>query len=120
MAYPVLTPNLKVRGSRLCAVSRPGANWINLLSWHRTIPSLIVEITGPEIYKLGLVVLTPGGILNQGMQAALAAGAKHVAIFGAASEAFSQRNLNCSIAESLKRFEEVMRLTRDNNVAVRG
>ena len=54
------------------------------------------------------------------MQAALAAGAKQVAIFGAASEAFSQRNLNCSIAESLKKFEDVMKLATENSVAVRG
>ena len=54
------------------------------------------------------------------MQAALAAGAREVAIFGAASEAFSQRNLNCSVAESLRRFEGVMKLAGESGVAVRG
>ena len=49
-------------------------------------------------------VLTPN---MKGFEAALAAGADEVVIFGAASEAFSQRNINCSIAESIARFEPV-------------
>jgi len=56
----------------------------------------------------------------KGYESALAAGAKEVAIFGAASESFSQRNINCSIAESLKRFEPVARKAHDDGVAVRG
>jgi hydroxymethylglutaryl-CoA lyase len=43
----------------------------------------------------------------KGMEAALAAGVDEVVIFGAASEAFSQKNINCSIAESIERFREV-------------
>ncbi|MBL0283625.1 MAG: hydroxymethylglutaryl-CoA lyase [Zoogloea sp.] len=50
-------------------------------------------------------VLTPN---LQGFEAALAAGATEVAVFGAASESFSRKNINCSIAESLTRFEPVM------------
>lgn len=45
----------------------------------------------------------------KGLEAALERGVKEVAIFAAASESFSQRNINCSIAESLARFEPVMR-----------
>lgn len=56
----------------------------------------------------------------KGFQNALAAGAKEVAIFAAASEAFSNKNLNCSIAESLKKFQEVARAAEDNGVRVRG
>jgi isopropylmalate/homocitrate/citramalate synthase len=56
----------------------------------------------------------------QGFEGALKAGATEVAIFGAASEAFSQRNLNCSIADSLKRFGEVAAAARKHNIAVRG
>jgi hydroxymethylglutaryl-CoA lyase len=51
---------------------------------------------------------------------ALAARAKEVAIFGAASESFSQRNINCSIAESLLRFEEVMAVAKEQGLRVRG
>ncbi len=56
----------------------------------------------------------------QGLEAALAAGVKEVAVFGAASEAFSQKNINCTIAESLARFEPVARAALDAGVAVRG
>jgi len=56
----------------------------------------------------------------QGLQAALDAGVREVAVFAAASEAFSQRNINCSIAESLKRFEPVLDAARQHGVRVRG
>ena len=58
--------------------------------------------------------------LAQGFERALDAGAKEVAIFAAASEAFSQRNTNCSIAESLARFEPLVKAAREADVAVRG
>ena len=62
-------------------------------------------------------VLTPN---LQGFEAALAAGADRVAVFAAASEAFSKKNINCSIAESIDRFAPVMAAAREAKVAVRG
>lgn len=62
-------------------------------------------------------VLTPN---MRGLEAALAAGADEVVIFGAASEAFSRRNINCSIAESIERFEPVARAAADAGVRLRG
>jgi len=62
-------------------------------------------------------VLTPN---LQGFEAALAAGATEVAVFGAASESFSRKNINCSIAESLTRFEPVMLAAKAAGVRVRG
>jgi isopropylmalate/homocitrate/citramalate synthase len=59
-------------------------------------------------------------ILLQGFERARAAGADEVAIFGAASEAFSQKNINCSIAESLERFKEVVAAAAAANIPVRG
>ncbi len=56
----------------------------------------------------------------RGFEDALAAGVKEVAVFAAASEAFSQRNINCSISESLKRFEPIMDMARNHDVRVRG
>ena len=56
----------------------------------------------------------------KGFEAARAAGATEVAIFGAASEAFSRRNINCSIAESLERFRPVADAARQAGVKVRG
>ena len=62
-------------------------------------------------------VLVPG---MQGFEAAVAAGAGEIAVFGAASEAFSQHNINCSIAESLERFAPVIVAARQRNIKVRG
>ena len=56
----------------------------------------------------------------QGLEAALAARADTVVVFGAASEAFSQKNINCSIAESIERFRPVVAAALAAGVAVRG
>ena len=56
----------------------------------------------------------------KGFEAALAAGAEEIAVFGAASEAFSRKNINCSIAESLARFEPVAKAAKQRGLAVRG
>ncbi|CAB4004027.1 hydroxymethylglutaryl- lyase, mitochondrial isoform X2 [Paramuricea clavata] len=72
------------------------------------------------IHKNPLVsypVLTPN---IQGFDAAVESGAEVVAIFGAASETFSRTNLNCSIEESLKRFEKVCEAALKKMVRVRG
>lgn len=61
--------------------------------------------------------LTPN---ERGMRAALDANVDEVAIFAAASESFSQKNINCSIEESLARFTPIMELARKNNIPVRG
>lgn len=56
----------------------------------------------------------------KGLEGAIEAGATEVAVFGAASESFSQKNINCSIAESLARFVPVIELAKANNIQVRG
>ncbi|WP_341958105.1 hydroxymethylglutaryl-CoA lyase [Pseudomonas sp. RC10] len=56
----------------------------------------------------------------RGFEDALAAGVKEVAVFAAASEAFSQRNINCSISESLDRFLPIMEAARLHGIRVRG
>ncbi len=56
----------------------------------------------------------------KGFEAALAAGAKEVAIFTAASETFCRKNTNCSVDESFERFAPIMAAARDAGVAVRG
>ena len=61
--------------------------------------------------------LTPN---MRGFDAALAAGVDEVVIFGAASEAFSQRNINCSIAESIARFEPVAEAAKAAGLRLRG
>ncbi|QRG08127.1 hydroxymethylglutaryl-CoA lyase [Xanthobacter dioxanivorans] len=62
-------------------------------------------------------VLTPN---LKGLELAIASGVEEVAVFAAASEAFSARNINCTIAESLTRFAPVLDLARAQGIAVRG
>lgn len=61
--------------------------------------------------------LTPN---TKGYEAAIAAGVDEVAIFASASEGFSQKNINCSIAESLERFAPVIKAARHADIPVRG
>ena len=56
----------------------------------------------------------------KGFEAALAARVDEVVIFGAASEAFSQKNINCSIAESIERFREVANAAKQHGLRLRG
>jgi len=56
----------------------------------------------------------------RGFEAALQAGATEIAVFAAASESFSRKNINCSIAESLERFRAVLEAARNNGIRVRG
>ena len=63
------------------------------------------------------IVLTPN---LRGFERAIESGAKEVAIFAAASETFSQKNTNCSIAESLQRFEPIMLKAAELGIRVRG
>jgi hydroxymethylglutaryl-CoA lyase len=71
----------------------------------------------PREDGLQFSVLTPN---LKGFEAALAAGAREVAVFAAATEAFSRRNINCSVAESLARFAPVCDAARSAGVRVRG
>jgi hydroxymethylglutaryl-CoA lyase len=71
----------------------------------------------PDRPGVAFPVLAPN---LKGYEAAVAAGAREVAIFGAASESFSKRNINCSIAESIERFVPVMDAARRDGVSVRG
>lgn len=86
--------------------------WIPQMAGSAEVFESITRVEG-VVYA----ALTPN---LQGFEAALAAGASEVAVFAAASEAFSKKNINCSIAESLKRFDEVLQAARDHKLRVRG
>jgi hydroxymethylglutaryl-CoA lyase len=81
------------------------ATTAELLSRLRPLPGVALPVLVPNL---------------QGLQAALAAGVQEVAVFGAASEAFSRRNINCSIAESLDRFAPVVEGALAAGLRVRG
>ena len=70
-----------------------------------------------QIYGVCYPVLTPN---MKGFERALEADAKEIAVFSAASEAFTQRNTNCSIEESINRFRPVLEEAQKYNIQVRG
>ncbi len=86
--------------------------WVPQMAGSAEIYSMIDQVDG-----INYPALTPN---MKGYEAAVAAGVKEVAIFGAASEAFSQKNINCSIEESLARFQPIMERAQQDGVRVRG
>ncbi|WP_312968723.1 hydroxymethylglutaryl-CoA lyase [Acinetobacter gerneri] len=71
----------------------------------------------PQNTGIALSLLTPN---LKGFEQALACGCKEVAVFTAASESFTQKNINCSIAESFEKFADVIALAKQNDIKVRG
>ncbi len=94
------------------AASFVSPKWVPQMATSAEVMARITRKPG-VIYS----VLTPN---MKGFEAALAAKADEVVIFGAASEAFSQKNINCSIAESIERFREVAEAAKQNKVRLRG
>ncbi|MCK6394050.1 hydroxymethylglutaryl-CoA lyase [Zoogloea sp.] len=94
------------------ATSFVSPKWVPQMGDNAEVMARIVRLPGVDY-----PVLTPN---LKGFEAALAAGAREVAVFAAASESFSQKNINCSIAESLARFEPVMDAARAAGIRVRG
>ena len=86
--------------------------WIPQMADHTEVLERIRKKPG-----VSYPVLTPN---LKGLEAARAAGATEVAVFGAASEAFSKKNINCSIAESLDRFKPVTEAAKASGIKVRG
>jgi len=81
----------------------------------RDAAELFVQL--PKTSDCRFPVLVPN---MQGYERAMACGVKEVAVFGAASEAFSQHNINASIDESLERFIPVLAQAKADGIAVRG
>lgn len=93
------------------AVSFVSPKWVPQMADGAQVMAQITRQPG-TIYS----ALTPN---MRGFEAALAAGVDEVVIFGAASEAFSQKNINCSIAESIARFEPVAQAAKDAGLRLR-
>jgi len=96
------------------ATSFVSPKWVPQMSDHKEVMSAVTSLHYPSV---SYPVLVPN---IKGLQAAVECGAKEVAIFGAASESFSKKNINCSIEESLARFEPVLSSAKEANVKVRG
>ncbi|XP_064411466.1 3-hydroxy-3-methylglutaryl-CoA lyase, cytoplasmic isoform X3 [Latimeria chalumnae] len=73
-----------------------------------------------QLAEAGLPVIEATSFVSSKWVPQVAAGATEVAVFAAASESFSKMNINCSIEESLAKFEEVIKLAKYRNIPVRG
>ncbi|MBZ9537991.1 MULTISPECIES: hydroxymethylglutaryl-CoA lyase [Modicisalibacter] len=108
-----LIDRLGVAGLRhIEAASFVSPKWVPQMADHREVMTGLARRPG-VVYS----ALTPN---LKGLEAALEGGVEEVAVFAAASESFSQKNINCSIAESLARFEPVLERARQADVRVRG
>ncbi|WP_416140474.1 hydroxymethylglutaryl-CoA lyase [Halomonas sp. HK25] len=94
------------------AASFVSPKWVPQMADHRQVMQNLARLDG-----VTYAALTPN---LKGLEAALECGVEEVAVFGAASEAFSQKNINCSVAESLARFEPVLERAQAAGVRVRG
>lgn len=105
------------------ALSNSGLSYIEAGSF--VSPKWVPQMAGSaevfeqikQVDSITYAALTPN---MQGFEAAMAAGVKEVAVFAAASESFSQKNINCSINESLQRFEPIMSAAQQYGIRVRG
>ena len=94
------------------ATSFVSPKWVPQMSDHSEVMKMIQRRVGTKF-----TALTPN---LKGFQAAVKAGADEVAIFGAASESFSRKNINCSIEESIDRFKAVTEAAISVDIPVRG
>uniref|UniRef100_A0A2K5LGU6 hydroxymethylglutaryl-CoA lyase n=1 Tax=Cercocebus atys TaxID=9531 RepID=A0A2K5LGU6_CERAT len=88
------------------------SRWVPQMADHTEVMKGIHQYPGVRY-----PVLTPN---LQGFHRAVAAGATEISVFGAASESFSKKNINCSIEESMGKFEEVVKSARHMNIPARG
>ncbi|KAK1428927.1 hypothetical protein QVD17_17767 [Tagetes erecta] len=94
------------------ATSFVSPKWVPQLADAKDVIEAIKSVGGARF-----PVLTPN---LKGLEAALAAGVKEVAVFAAASESFSKSNINCSVDESLARYRDVTSAARKHSIPVRG
>ncbi|XP_032627000.1 3-hydroxymethyl-3-methylglutaryl-CoA lyase, cytoplasmic isoform X1 [Chelonoidis abingdonii] len=94
------------------ATSFVSSKWVPQMADHTEVMRRIERHPGVQY-----PVLTPN---LQGFHSAIAAGATEVSVFGAASESFNKMNINCSIEESIEKFEEVIKSAQNMNIPVRG
>jgi hydroxymethylglutaryl-CoA lyase len=91
--------------------------WVPQMASSDEVFNIISSTLQPTYPEIIFSALTPNKI---GMNRAVEHDIKEVAVFAAASESFSQKNINCSIKESLERFNPVMAKAQSNNIRVRG
>ncbi|XP_038253714.1 3-hydroxymethyl-3-methylglutaryl-CoA lyase, cytoplasmic isoform X2 [Dermochelys coriacea] len=85
-----------------------------------TVPTDIKIKLINRLSKAGLSVIEATSFVSSKWVPQIAAGATEISVFGAASESFNKMNINCSIEESIEKFEEVTKSARNMNIPVRG
>lgn len=117
----IISPDIKIDFiNRLSA-----AGFVNIEAASFVSPKWVPQMAASDEVMAG-IRRKPGVIYSaltpnmKGFEAALAAGAGEVVIFGSASEAFSQKNINCSIAESIERFRSVALAAKAQRLRLRG
>jgi len=94
------------------------SKWVPQMNGSEEIISTLINEQNQGFHNnVMFTALTPN---MKGFESALKSGVKEIAVFGAASESFSLRNINCSIDESINRFESVCKEAIRNNIRVRG
>lgn len=120
-AGPVIATDIKVE--LINRLADAGVSHIEAASFvsPKWVPQMgdAAEVMAGITRKEGVdyAALTPN---MRGMEGAVVANVDEVAVFAAASESFSQKNINCSIAESIERFVPVMEEAKKQNIRVRG
>lgn len=94
------------------ATSFVSPKWVPQMGDNTEVFRGIVKVPG-----ISYPVLTPN---FKGFESAIAAGAKEVAVFGAASDGFSMKNVNCTAAESIERFRPILEAAKQKGIPVRG
>ena len=97
---------------RIEATAFVSPRWVPQMADHETVMRSLPEVPG-----LRYSALVPN---LKGAESAIAAGTKELAVFTAASESFCSRNINCTIAGSLTRFEPILALAEKHDIPVRG
>ncbi len=92
------------------------AKWVPQMAMTQDLVKEVLQNYSDQ-KKFQSSVLVPN---EMGMKAAIESGIKEVAIFASSSEAFSQKNINCSIEESFQRFAPIMKLAKKHKIKVRG
>lgn len=92
--------------------------WVpQMAGTEQLVKKYLQSFPAAELKKINASVLVPNEV---GMYKAIESGVKEVAVFISSTETFSQKNINCSIAESLVRVKSVMALAKKNKIKVRG
>jgi hydroxymethylglutaryl-CoA lyase len=102
---------------RLEAAAFVSPKWVPQMADGADVLAGLKALSALEKYKVAYSALVPN---LKGMEAAIEAGVQEAVVFTAASEAFTQKNINCTIAESIERFKPVAELARAHNIHLRG